>query len=93
MTPEELYLKLNRRREFWFSWEIAQAFGVSRRTVQYCAKRKRLGRFVRKASGTLIFQKEDLPFLCQHIHGVAGNPIYIAMSKERKLNVSNDENN
>lgn len=72
-------------REFWFSKEIADALGVSSRTVQYAAKRKAIGRKVRQGPrGTYVFIGDDLEMLLQHIHGEVGNPIKIANSRLKR---------
>jgi hypothetical protein len=83
-NPEEILDFLPKERDFWFVKEIAAAFSVSPRAVQYAAKRNKLGTKVRQGpNGTYVFQEEDLLPLCQSIYGEVGNPINIAKSKEK----------
>lgn len=90
LTPEELYERLPPARDFWFVPELAKAFGLNPRTIQYTLKRKKIGRKVRYNSrGTYVVLKEELPLLCQHVHGVRGNPKVIKMYKER-MNARDD---
>jgi len=73
-TPEQLKLDLP-PRDFWFSKEIAGVLGVDVRTIQYCAKRKGVGKKVKNGPrGTYIFLEHDLPKICEYVKGVVGNP-------------------
>lgn len=90
LTPDDLLPRLP-RREVWYSKEIAKAFGVSSRTVQYAAKRKGIGTKVKHSkNGCLLFTKADFPMLCKHIHGVAGNPL-IRAKKNVKTDAANNQ--
>lgn len=83
ITKEQLLDKLP-IREYWLSKEIASAFEVTIRTVQYAAKRHDIGMKVRQGpKGTYVFTKDDLDKLLTHIHGEVGNPVSIKMSRER----------
>jgi hypothetical protein len=71
-------------REFWFAVEVAKAFGVTRRTIQYAASRKNIGRLVRQGPrGTYVFLDSDLDKLILHIHGTVGNPQHKARKQEK----------
>jgi hypothetical protein len=84
MTPEQLKAKLPDTRDFWFTRDIAEAFGVCKRAVQYCAKRKGIGRKVKQGQyGMYMFLEEHFPALCEHIHVEVGNPIHRAMYRKR----------
>jgi DNA-binding GntR family transcriptional regulator len=86
LTVDQLLDKLP-NKEFWFTSEIAEAFNVSRRTVQGAASVNQIGMKVRQGPrGTYVFQKDDLESLCNHIHGEVGNPDIIA--RKRKKNAA-----
>lgn len=83
MTKTELLSKLP-QRDYWFVSDIANAMGLAKRTIQYCAKRKKIGKKVRQGpSGLYIFTPEDLEALCANIHGEVGNPVNMAIYRER----------
>ena len=74
MIPSDL-INLLPLREFWFVADIAKAFGVTTRAIQYTAERKKIGRKVRCGPrGAYIFLEEDLPLLCKHVHIKPGKP-------------------
>jgi hypothetical protein len=84
LSSEELISRLP-NKEFWFTSEIATAFEVDRRTIQYAAARKGIGMKVRQGPrGTYVFQPHDLEKLCEHIHAEVGNPNMIAKRKIKK---------
>lgn len=88
MTKQELKEKLP-AREFWFIKEIAEAYGISTRAVQYAAKRNNIGRKVRQGpKGTYVFQDHDLDKLVLKIHGEVGNPVNIALKRQRLNDVA-----
>ena len=83
MTKYELLKKLP-YRDYWFVSDLAEAFGLSKRTIQYCAKRKKIGKKVRQGpNGLYIFTLDDLDRLCENIHGEVGNPINKQIYRER----------
>lgn len=83
MTKTELLIKLP-KREFWFAREIAEAYGISSRAIQYAAKRNSIGRKVRQGPrGTYVFEDKDLERLSEVIRGEVGNPNYIAIKRQR----------
>jgi hypothetical protein len=82
LSVDELVKKLP-AKDFWFTSEIASAFEVDRRTIQYAASRKGIGMKVRQGPrGTYVFQPHDLESLCEHIHAEVGNPNMIAKRKK-----------
>lgn len=88
LTREQLLEKLP-PKEYWLAKEIAAAFDVTTRTVQYAAKRKGIGRKVRQGpKGTYVFIDEDLDKLLTHIHGEVGNPVNKMISRERLSQVA-----
>lgn len=88
MTKEELLKKLP-AKEYWLAKEIAAAFDVNIRTVQYAAKRKNIGMKVRQGpKGTYVFVETDLDKLLTHIHGEVGNPVNIKLNRERLSQVA-----
>jgi hypothetical protein len=88
MTKQELLAKLP-SREFWFVREIAEAYGITSRAIQYAAKRNDIGRKVRQGpKGTYVFLDEDLDKLVKFVHGEVGNPVGRAMKRERLLNIA-----
>jgi DNA-binding transcriptional MerR regulator len=90
MTKNELLERLP-RKEFWFTREIAEAYGISTRAIQYAAKRNGIGRKVRQGpKGTYVFQDEDLDRLVLKVHGEVGNPVNIAMCRARLLAVQGE---
>lgn len=77
-------------RDFWFTAEIAAAFGVCKRAVQYTAKRKNIGKkFTNSGNGIYVFAPEHLDALCEHIHGEVGNPVTKSLSRKRLLEKEN----
>lgn len=85
LTREELVTKLPNNKDFWFATELAEALGVTKRTVQRTAKRCNIGRKVRHGPyGTYIFQYCDLTAICTYIYGEVGNPVNIAINRRRK---------
>jgi transcriptional antiterminator len=90
-APEQILELLPKERDFWFVKEIAEAFNVSTRAVQYAAKKNKLGTKVRQGpNGTYVFQEEDLEALCESIYGEVGNPINLAKSREKE-HATNDK--
>ena len=82
LTKLELIEKLPLERNFWFAKEIAECFGVTTRTIQRAAVKYEIGKKLRHGPrGIFVFQPQDLQALCNHIHGVAGNPINMAKSR------------
>lgn len=74
LTKEQLLERLP-KKDFWLAQEIADAFEVTRRTIQYAASRHKIGNKVRHGPrGTYVFQEDDLDRLCNHIYGEVGNP-------------------
>jgi hypothetical protein len=85
LTVEQIIERLP-ARDYWLTTDIAKAFDVDKRTIQYCASRKGIGTKVRQGPrGTYVFQPDDLPLLCEHIHGEVGNPNVIAMKKQKDV--------
>jgi hypothetical protein len=90
MSKTELLEKLP-AREYWFTKELAEAYGISTRAIQYAAKRNNIGRKVRQGpKGTYVFQDEDLDRLVLVVHGEVGNPVNIAMYRARQLGVQGE---
>ncbi len=88
MTKAELLAKLP-AREFWFTREIAEAYGITARAIQYAAKRNDIGRKVRQGpKGTYVFQDADLDRLVTCVHGEVGNPVGRALKRERLLQIA-----
>ncbi len=83
MSKTELLIKLP-KREFWFVREIAEAYGISTRAIQYAMKRNNIGRKVRQGPrGTYILEDHDLDRLVSVVHGEVGNPNYRAIKRQR----------
>lgn len=56
------------KREYWFSEELAEAFGVSQYAIQRVRKLKGLGRRVSKMRrGTFAYTLADVKILCSSI--------------------------
>lgn len=63
------------RRPYWFTSEIAIAFGVSKRAVQNLASKHGIGKKVRQGPrGTWVYEIEDVEKLLVKCHGKRGNP-------------------
>ena len=85
MTREELVPQLPKNRPYWFTAELAEIFGVTKRTIQRAAVKNKFGRKVRHGpKGTFIFQECDLDAVCFHIHGERGNPHTFAKNRSKK---------
>jgi hypothetical protein len=87
LTKEELLHKLyiTTKRDFWFVRDIADAFGLTTRAIQYCATRKGIGKRVKSGKyGTYVFQENDLDNFLIHLHGEVGNPKFRKLSKEHR---------
>jgi len=81
---EEILELLPKEKDFWLTKEVAEAFGVSQRAIQYAAKREKIGTKVRSGPhGTYVFQLEDLQRLCEAVYGEVGNPINISKARAR----------
>lgn len=62
-------------REFWFLKDVAKAFGITTRAIQYTVKRKGIGKKYKHGhNGIYVIFPKDLDALCEHIHGEVGNP-------------------
>jgi hypothetical protein len=84
LSKQEIIDKLPRNRDFWFAGDLAEAIGVTKRTIQRTAKRFNVGRKVRHGpAGTYVFQWHDLDALLNNMHGEVGNPVNIAIHRER----------
>lgn len=84
LNPRDMILDLP-KRDYWKVNEIAELFGVTKRTIQYACKRKSIGVKVKHgAKGIYLIRPEDLASLCKHIHGVVGNP------NRRKIEVQDE---
>lgn len=74
LTKKELLKRLP-EREFWFVADISAALETCKRSVQYAASRKGIGKRVKNGKhGMYVFLEEDLDKLLEHLHGVAGRP-------------------
>jgi len=83
-NPEDVLRRLPNERDFWFVREIAKAFSVSKRTIQYAIKREKIGTKVRSGpNGTYVIEEEDLEALCKVVYGEVGNPINIRKSRKK----------
>jgi len=90
LTKDQLLEKLP-ARDYWLTTEIAAAFGVTIRTIQYAATRKNIGTRVRQGPrGTFVFQEHDLENLCKHIHVQVGNPNLKGQDKESMQKLASD---
>lgn len=61
-------------REYFFSQEVAQAFGVSLYAVQRARKNHKLGhKLPTGRRGTFVYRLEDIEALCSILQGCPGN--------------------
>lgn len=71
-------LPLLPKREYWFSQEVAQAFGVSLFAIQRARKNYSLGKKItRMRRGMFVYLPADVEALCKIIQGVPGNKKHI----------------
>lgn len=70
---EEILLLLP-KREYWFSQEVAKAFGVTLFAIQRARKNYSLGKKITwQRRGMYVYLPKDVEALCKIIQGVPGN--------------------